>query len=76
MISTSAVIITIVNCINLICNAFLLKNVSPTVDGMLGGHAYISPVDIKGSTEFLKEFFEVLHDDVVQVSKGVKWSKA
>ncbi|XP_046859295.1 N-terminal Xaa-Pro-Lys N-methyltransferase 1-like [Xenia sp. Carnegie-2017] len=34
------------------------KNVSPTVDGMLGGHAYISPVDIKGSTEFLKEFFE------------------
>lgn len=76
MISTSAVIITIVNCINLIRNAFLLKNVSPTVDGMLGGHAYISPVDIKGSTEFLKEFFEVLHDDVVQVSKGVKLSKA
>ena len=35
------------------------QNVSPTVDGMLGGFAFVSPVDIDGSTEFIKEFLEV-----------------
>lgn len=34
------------------------KNISPTMDGMLGGHAYVSPVDIQGSTEFVSEFLE------------------
>ena len=34
------------------------KNVSPTVDGMLGGHAYVSPADVQGSTDFINEFFE------------------
>lgn len=35
------------------------QNVSPTVDGMLGGFAFVSPVDIDGSTEFIKDFLEV-----------------
>ena len=35
------------------------QGVSPTVDGMLGGFAFLSPVDVDGSTEFLKEFLEV-----------------
>ncbi|XP_028393910.1 N-terminal Xaa-Pro-Lys N-methyltransferase 1-B-like isoform X2 [Dendronephthya gigantea] len=34
------------------------KNVSPTVDGMLGGHAYVSPTDIYGSNEFINDFLE------------------
>ena len=38
---------------------FYFQNVSPTVDGMLGGHAYVSPVDIEASTHFIHEFFEV-----------------
>lgn len=34
------------------------KNVPATVDGMLGGLAYVSPPDIEGSKIFLKEFLE------------------
>lgn len=31
------------------------SEVPPTVDGMLGGFAYITQTDIKGSTEFLSD---------------------
>ena len=41
------------------CFLMPFQNVSPTVDGMLGGFAFVSPVDIDGSTEFIKEFLEV-----------------
>lgn len=37
----------------------VLQNTSPTVDGMLGGLAFVSPVDIQGSNDFICEFFEV-----------------
>lgn len=33
------------------------EKVSPTVDGMLGGFAFISAADIKGSKQFLKQLF-------------------
>ena len=43
-----------------LCLLFTLhKNVPATVDGMLGGLAYVSPPDIEGSKIFLKEFLEV-----------------
>ncbi|CAK9822066.1 N-terminal Xaa-Pro-Lys N-methyltransferase 1 [Anthophora retusa] len=35
------------------------EHVPPTVDGMLGGFGYISHIDIKGSTKFLKALFEL-----------------
>lgn len=34
-------------------------NVTPTVDGMLGGFAKISPTDINGSKAFLRPFLKV-----------------
>lgn len=35
------------------------EHIPPTVDGMLGGFGFISQIDIKGSTRFLKSLFEV-----------------
>ena len=35
------------------------KNISPTVDGMLGGFSHISSTDIAGSTKFLHLFVKV-----------------
>ena len=35
------------------------QNVEPTVDGMLGGLAHVSGVDIAESTKFLKQFVKV-----------------
>lgn len=35
------------------------EHVPPTIDGMLGGFGFISQIDIKGSTKFLKALFEV-----------------
>lgn len=35
------------------------KDVSPTVDGMLGGYGSISSVDINGSKAFLQKFLGV-----------------
>lgn len=35
------------------------EDVPPTIDGMLGGFGFISQIDIKGSTKFLKALFEV-----------------
>lgn len=35
------------------------ERVPPTVDGMLGGFGFISQIDIKGSTQFLRSLFEV-----------------
>lgn len=34
------------------------EHIPPTVDGMLGGFGFISQIDIKGSTKFLKTMFE------------------
>ena len=34
-------------------------SVTPTVDGMLGGFAKISPTDINGSKSFLRPFMKV-----------------
>ena len=34
-------------------------NISPTVDGMLGGFEKISPTDINGSKQFLRPFLKV-----------------
>ena len=36
-----------------------MQNAPATVDGMLGGHAYVSPVDVQSSTDFINEFLEV-----------------
>ncbi|KAF3430086.1 hypothetical protein E2986_07209 [Frieseomelitta varia] len=33
--------------------------VPPTIDGMLGGFGFISQIDIKGSTQFLRSLFEL-----------------
>ncbi|XP_050598015.1 N-terminal Xaa-Pro-Lys N-methyltransferase 1 isoform X2 [Bombus affinis] len=35
------------------------EHVPPTIDGMLGGFGFISQIDIKGSTKFLKALFEL-----------------
>lgn len=35
------------------------EHIPATVDGMLGGFGFISQIDIKGSTKFLKTLFEV-----------------
>lgn len=35
------------------------ERVPPTVDGMLGGFGFISQIDIKGSTQFLRSLFEL-----------------
>ncbi|KOC66752.1 Alpha N-terminal protein methyltransferase 1 [Habropoda laboriosa] len=35
------------------------EHIPPTIDGMLGGFGYISHIDIKGSTKFLKALFEL-----------------
>jgi len=35
------------------------KNIPATVNGMLGGYAHISPMDIKDSKKFLKSFLEL-----------------
>ncbi|KAI8070618.1 alpha-N-methyltransferase NTM1 [Gilbertella persicaria] len=32
-------------------------NVTPTIDGMLGGLSVVDPVDVKGSLDFCREFF-------------------
>jgi hypothetical protein len=51
--------LSFVDVYSLIPGLFYFQNVSPTVDGMLGGHAYVSPMDIEASTHFIHEFFEV-----------------
>lgn len=35
------------------------ESIPPTVDGMLGGFAKISPTDINGSREFIRPFITV-----------------
>lgn len=35
------------------------EHIPPTVDGMLGGFGFISQIDIRGSTKFLKSLFEL-----------------
>ena len=35
------------------------EKIDPTVEGMLGGFAKISPLDIDGSNKFLKMMFKV-----------------
>ncbi|KAF7731771.1 hypothetical protein EC973_008286 [Apophysomyces ossiformis] len=36
-------------------------NVSPTINGMLGGFAVVDPVDVKGSLQFVDEFVYGVH---------------
>jgi len=36
------------------------ETIAPTVDGMLGGFAKISPTDINGSREFMRPFITVV----------------
>lgn len=35
------------------------SNISPTVDGMLGGLSFVSPTDIQSSSQFLNEIFKM-----------------
>lgn len=35
------------------------SNVSPTINGVLGGYGFISSCDIQGSEEFLTKLFQV-----------------
>ena len=35
------------------------KKIDPTIDGMLGGYARISPTDINGSCSFLRPLLKV-----------------
>ncbi len=38
------------------------EKVDPTIDGMLGGYAQISDVDLQGSQRFLNSIYQVISD--------------
>jgi hypothetical protein len=48
------------------------ETIAPTVDGMLGGFAKISPTDINGSREFMRPFITVVIIILSLILSGIK----